>query len=165
MFWGGDGVKCTLRSGIGKQVKFQSRKSSCGPAALRNALEALGIERSEDELAALCKQTATGGTTGASLRKALGNIEGVINARIDEARTDVAILRLLQALYDGRPVIVCVEEWGHWAVAVGVLGFGKRVVCVDSGDNDLVRLRTTDEMADWWCGPDGVKRPYWGVVV
>jgi len=146
-------------------MKFQSRKSSCGPAALGNALEALGIQRSEDELAALTKQTATGGTTGKALRTALGTIEGVINAEINESRSDVAALRLLQSLYDGRPVIVCVEKWEHWSVAAGVLGFGQRIVCIDSGDNDLVRLRTIDEFVEWWRGPEGAKKAFWGVVV
>ena len=58
------------------------------------------------------------------------------------------MLILLQAIYEGRPVIVCCETWGHWAVCAGVLGFGKRVVCIDSGDNDLVRLRTLDEVVE-----------------
>lgn len=146
-------------------MKFQSRKSSCGPAALANALEAVGIKRSEEELAALCKQTATGGTAGKALRSALSNMEGVINAEIHEARSDVAILRLLQSLYDGRPVICCVDTWEHWAVAAGVLGFGKRIVCIDSGDNDLVVMRTVDEFLDWWRGPEGATKLYWGVIV
>lgn len=134
---------------------------------MANALECLGVRRTEDELAALCKTTPEG--TGAnSLIKAIAAIEGTRNVVIDENRADVALLRLLQALYEGRPVLVCVnsrEPWDHYAIAAGVLGFGQRITCIDSGDNDLVRTRTLDEFVDWWRGPASAKRPFWGVVV
>jgi hypothetical protein len=84
---------------------------------------------------------------------------------IDESRADVALLRVLQALYEGRPVIVCVDSWQHYAVAAGVLGFGKSINCVDSGDNDLVRTRSLDEFVTWWRGPEGAVRQFWGVIV
>lgn len=143
-------------------MKFQTTKSSCGPAALGNALQALGIQRSEEELAALCKTTPQG-TTARNLRGALATIEGVRNVAIEESRPDVAALRLMQAIYEGRPVICCVDGWEHYAVAVGVLGFGKRIVVVDSGDNDLVVVKTVDEFLDWWRGPG--KKSFWGVVL
>jgi ABC-type bacteriocin/lantibiotic exporter with double-glycine peptidase domain len=145
-------------------VRFQRTKSSCGPAALSNALECLGIRRSEDELAALCKQTPEG-TTAKNLRKAIATIDGTRNGLIDEVRADVGLLRVLQSLYEGRPVILCVDSWSHWAVAAGVLGFGKRINCVDSGDNDLLRTRSLDEFIEWWRGPSEVARPFWGTVV
>lgn len=151
----------------GKQVRYQRNKSSCGPAALANALECLGIRRTEEELAALCKTTPDG-TLASNLLKAIAAIEGTRNVLIDEARADVGLLRLLQSLYEGRPVLCCVgsnEPWDHYAVAAGTLGFGQRITCIDSGDNDLVRTRTLDEFVDWWRGPEGVKRPFWGVVL
>lgn len=144
-------------------MKLQARKSSCGPAALSNALEALGLVRTEEELISLCGQT-TDGTTEKGLRKAIDAIGG-LNKVIHEGRADVAMLFVLQALYEGRPVIVCVDDWQHWAVAAGTLGFGKRIVCVDSGDNDLVRMRTLDEFVEWWAGPEAATRRWWGVVV
>lgn len=148
-------------------MRFQRTKSSCGPAALANALECLGIRRGEEELAALCKQTPEG-TDATNLRRAVGKIEGTRNTLIDESRADVGLLRVLQALYEGRPVIVCVTSqspWDHWAVAAGILGFGQRITCIDSGDNDLVRTRTLDEFIEWWRGPEGAKKPFWGVIV
>lgn len=148
-------------------MRFQRGKSSCGPAALANALECLGIRRSEDELVALCKQTPEG-TSSANLVRAVATIEGTRRVVIDESRADVGLLRVLQALYEGRPVILAVtsqQPWDHYAVAGGVLGFGQRINCIDSGDNDLYRTRTLDEFVEWWKGPDGAKRPFWGVVV
>lgn len=144
-------------------MRLQARKSSCGPASLANALEALGLSRTEEELISLCGQTPDG-TTEKGLRKAIAALGG-LNKEISESRPEVATLYLLQALYEGRPVILCVETWGHWAVAAGTLGFGKRVVCIDSGDNDLVRMRTLDEVVDWWRGPDAAKKPFYGVIV
>jgi len=148
-------------------VRYQRTKSSCGSAALANALECLGIRRTEDELAVLCKQTPEG-TTATNLRNAIATLEGLRNTVIDEARADVGLLRVLQALYEGRPVICCVatqQPWDHWAVAGGVLGFGQRIVCIDSGDNDLVKTRSLDEFVNWWKGPEQAKKPFWGVVV
>lgn len=130
---------------------------------MANALEALGLTRTEDELVALCGQT-TEGTTEKGLRRAIAAVGG-LNRVIHESRPEVAMLYLLQSLYEGRPVIVCVENWEHWAVAAGTLGFGKRIVCIDSGDNDLVRLRTIDEFVGWWAGPEGAAKRWWGVVV
>ncbi len=144
-------------------MRLQRNRSSCGSAALCNALECLGVRRTEDEMAVLCKQTPEG-TTATNLRKAIATIEGTRNTLIDEARADVALLRLLQSLYEGRPVIVCVDGWRHWAVAAGVLGFGQRILCVDSADNDLVQTRTLDEFVEWWRA-EGAKKPFWGVVV
>lgn len=122
------------------------------------------MKRTEDELAVLCKQTPDG-TTATNLVKAVTTLDGTRGAVIDEPRADVGLIRVLQALYEGRPVIVCVDRWQHWAVAGGVLGFGQRINCIDSGDNDLLRTRTLDEFVEWWKGPDEAKKPFWAVVV
>lgn len=113
---------------------------------------------------ALCKTTAQG-TTAKNLRKAISTIDGTRNVEIAESRPEVALLRMLQAIYEGRPVIVAVENWEHYAVASGVLGFGQRINCVDSGDNDLHVVRTLDEFVAWWRGPEQAARPFWGVIV
>lgn len=144
-------------------MRFQARKSSCGTAALSNALEAVGVQRTEDELATLCKQSVDG-TTPANLRRAIEAVGGA-NREIQESRSDIGVLLVLQALYEGRPVIVCVDNWEHWACAVGVLGFGQRIVCVDSGDNDLIVVRTLDLFMEWWAGPAGLKKRFYAIVV
>lgn len=113
-------------------------------------------------MAVLCKQTPEG-TTPENLVKAISTIEGTRGTVIREARADVGLMRVLQALYEGRPVIVCVDLYQHWAVAGGVLGFGQRINCIDSADNDLLKTRTLDQFVDWWRGPDGAK--FYGVVV
>lgn len=148
-------------------MRFQRTKSSCGPAALANALECLGIRRTEEELAALCKTTSEG-TAANNLIKAIGAIEGTQNILVEESRADVGLIKVVQSLYEGRPVVVCVntkEPWDHYAVAAGVLGLGKRIVCVDSADEEMVRTRTLDEFVEWWRGPEKAKRPFWGVIV
>ena len=118
-------------------------------------------------MTALCKTTPDG-TLASNLVKGVRTIEGTRGAVVEEGRSDVAMLRLLQCLYEGRPVLVAVahtDPWDHYAVAAGVLGFGQRIICVDSSDNDLVRSRTLDEFVEWWRGPDGAKKQFWGVVV
>lgn len=142
-------------------MRFQSRKSSCGVAALQNALEALGLQRTEEELTELCKQNADG-TSPENLRRAVAAVGG-INREVQESREDVALLYLLQALHDGRPVILCVSGWNHWVVAIGTLG-NKRIIVVDSGDNDLVVTKKLDELIEWWRGPENAKRQFYGVI-
>jgi hypothetical protein len=105
----------------------------------------MGLQRSEEELTSLCKQTVQG-TSPVNLRRAILAVGGM-GTVIQTADSAVGVLYVLQALYEGRPVIVCVDKWEHWAVAAGTLGFGKRIVCIDSGDNDLVVMRTVDDFS------------------
>jgi ABC-type bacteriocin/lantibiotic exporter with double-glycine peptidase domain len=153
-------------------VKYQSQKSSCGPAALSAALEAIGIERAESEMITLTGCSADG-THDEDMVRALRIVqqsEPAIAARPFQDNADVAILRLLRALDDGHPVIVavCVDRpWDHYAVVVGRLGTGAtiRLNVFDAGTSESFRSMSMSEFMPWWRGPKTERKPYYGIIV
>lgn len=150
-------------------MRIQSTESSCGPAALRNALLCFGIKRSEEELEALAGTTANG-TSNKGLFKALEAISKqnpeVKPGVISEVKGDIALLRLLECLRDGHPVIICTEKSEHWTVAFGLLGsagVGMKIHVCDSGEQELVLHLTPQQLIQEWEGTG--KRPFYGIVV
>src|SRR5690349_22488064 len=113
------------------KMRYQSRKSSCGPASLANALEAIGITRTEDELSTLSKQDATG-TSSINLRKAAEAV-GVDTVVIAEQRTETAGWALNSYVSSGSPGLLIVDNDDHWVAVVGRLG-GMFIVA-DPADN------------------------------
>ena len=152
-------------------MRFQSTQASCGPAALRNALLCHRIERSEAELELLTGCTAPDGTSPKGIVKALSLVAkdapSVSPSVLSEARPDVAILRVIAALQAGHVVILCVDEFEHWVVAFGLLGMGARIIVhvSDSADSEMVQHLTPDELLARWRGPEGTRKPYFGVIV
>lgn len=139
-------------------MRLQSTQANCGPASLLNALVALGISRTEDELATLCKTTGTEGTSPRNLMaaiRALGRSPELIN----EKRMDVAIMFVETWLREGRPVILCVDGDTHWVTAVGSMG--KRIIIADPADNELVLSYSRSDLVDRW----GSGGRYYGIVV
>ena len=148
-------------------MRFQSNASSCGPAALRNALLCLGITRSEQELETLSGCSAADGTSPKSVLKALRLIGqdsalGIPWGVINESREDVALLRLIFALQSGHPVIMVVDNDEHWVVAFGLLG-NTVVHVVDSADSELVQHLNPSALMHRWHGQG--RKPFYGIVV
>lgn len=146
---------------------MQSTEANCGPAAASNALEAMGIRRSQAEMEGLCKTTAAGGTDNRKMLAGLRRVDGVDATVLDEAREDVAILRLFAALDHGQAVLLLVDptdqdtEGSHWVAAVGLLG--PRILVADSAANDLVTSYDKPGLcARWKCRG---RRPYYGVIL
>jgi ABC-type bacteriocin/lantibiotic exporter with double-glycine peptidase domain len=140
-------------------MRFQSTQSNCGPASLANALAALGIVRTEDELAVLCKTTGTEGTSTKNLHAAIRAV-GRHPVILNEKRAPVALLWLESWLREGRPVIMCVDSDSHWVTAVGALG--SRVLVADPADNELVLTYSRGDMLKRWMSDGG---RYYAVVV
>lgn len=143
-----------------KMASYQTNRASCGPAALKNALEAIGISRTEEELIALTGQSVDG-TSARALTKALGKIEGTNPGVLRCSRGAEALVQLWYVVAErGRPAILCVDEHEHWAVASGYIG--GRFVLVDSAELGLVFYLTGDDLLERWVGPDG---KYYAIVV
>jgi ABC-type bacteriocin/lantibiotic exporter with double-glycine peptidase domain len=133
-------------------VRFQSNRSSCGPAALHNALSALGIERTEDELIKLCSQKPSGTPTSGLLR-ALKAINSAESPTVGEALYWRNAGEAVRGLWwfitqKGRPLILCVDNWDHWVACTGYLG--ARFCVMDSADNRLALYYTTEELLRRW---------------
>ncbi len=52
------------------------------------------------------------------------------------------------SLMAGSVVMMLVDAWEHWVVAVGTLG--KRILVVDPGDNELVISYTGEDLLSRW---------------
>lgn len=142
-------------------MRFQSNRSSCGPAALHNALAALGIARSEDELIKLCKQKPSG-TSLQGLLGAMKSIPGVLGEPTKWRNEKDAVVGVWYYISErGRPLILCVDNWDHWVACTGHLG--TRFAVVDSADNALVTYYTGPELCNRWAHKD--RSGYYGIVV
>lgn len=143
-------------------ASYQSNRASCGPAALGNALEALGIQRTEAELITLTGQTANG-TSPRQLVKAIKAIDGeALRGDIFKVgRGGEAAIALWHCISEaGRPVILCVDAFEHWVACTGYIG--GRFVVVDSAELGLVDYYTGEELLERWVGPKG---GYYGVIL
>lgn len=127
-------------------MHYQSRKSSCGPSSLANALEAIGVVRTEQELAELSRQT-TDGTSSANLRKAVESI-GLETVNVAEQRRQVAGWALGHFVRSGSPAMLVVDNDEHWVAVVGMLG--RRFIVVDGADNELLLYYSLDALLDRW---------------
>lgn len=136
---------------------MQSTSADCGPVALHNALFALGIKRSPEELELLCGTSAVSGTYTIQLIAAIDSIRGC-NARVISGQSAlVSIYMLGEGLRGGRSAILCVEDQEHYIAAIGLLG--SRIVVADSAMMELVITYNDKQLSKRW-GPD-----YWGVIL
>lgn len=146
-------------------MRFQTTQASCGPAALRNALMARGLARSEDELAKLAGCTVEG-TTARGMMRALCLVAkeqpGLMPGVLSERREDIALLRLLAAHRAGLAAILCVDEDQHWVTSFGLLG--ESVIHVaDSAHDEMVLHYSPEQLvARWW----GLGRsPFYAILI
>lgn len=129
-----------------------------------NALQALGQEVSPDAAEKLCGTTATHGTSTRKLMVGLQSIPGIKPVKISERSSSSALFKLNGWLSLGRPVILCVDNSGHWVACVGQLGVGLlslRYLVVDSAHNELVLSLTQGELLARWADSSS----FLGVVV
>lgn len=147
-------------------TRFQSYRADCCPSALGNALEALGIRRSHEELLTLCGTTANG-TTPTQLKRAVKSLTdscSLLPVEMKENVPDVALLKLAALLDDGRPVVLLVDNWEHYVAAVGRLG-RHVVVVADSADLRQTIHYPMAEFGRRW-GHTEVKRGgFWGLAI
>jgi hypothetical protein len=149
-------------------MRFQSHRSSCGPASLRTALMARGISRSEDELASLTGCT-TEGTGARGILKAAHQIAvehphlnpGVIHER----RGDIALLRLLAAHRAGMVAILCVDHFNHWVTSFGLLGESTVHVCDPANDELVLHYRPQELVERWGCIEGNKKAVYYAIIL
>jgi len=70
--------------------------------------------------------------------------------------------KLNSCLDAGMPVIVCVEEWEHWALIAGRQG--DQYVRIDSAQRDVVGRMSWEKLRKWMaCTAEN--RPYYGIAV
>jgi ABC-type bacteriocin/lantibiotic exporter with double-glycine peptidase domain len=142
----------------------QPDEHSCGPAALKTALEILGVRKSHSQLANLCK-TNTHGTTLPNLIKAANK------CGISVLSVEWATLRHLQSVLKNtplRPLAVIVdylydiddehsEDTGHYATVASFSSRLSKIVIFDSYTGKKKSYLWTDFL-DRWYGFDKKRR-------
>lgn len=133
-------------------MRYQSLPARCGPAALREALRALGVTRSEDELASIAKTTPEGTGVRGLTRAALESLPG-LTARTFREKEDVAIMRLASCLRAGGSAVLCVDDYDHWVACVAMTGPDKFVVA-DPADEELFLYLWPTDLVNRWLHKD-----------
>lgn len=109
-------------------MRYQKTEFYCGPASVQNALFVLGRKVSQDRLAAAGGTTEEHGTDEDGIKR----MALWAGCELDEFGTEADGLAadwVYGSLTAGRPVVLCVDRWSHWVVAIGILG--DRVVLFD----------------------------------
>lgn len=142
-------------------MRLQDTPAACGPASLCNALEAVGVRIPQETAHKLSGCTGVKGTSERGIIRALTTL-GHRAIQIKESDSGIAMVTLRGYLFHGVPVILLVDNGGHWVTAAGTLG--SRVNVVDSADGGVLSCLETDELLPRW-GWATEKKPYYGIAV
>src|SRR3990167_9364841 len=116
-------------------MQLQSAPHGCGPAAIANALEALGNRVSQDAAATLARTDAEG-TDERGIKRALRML-GFAPQEFSTGDRSAAWHLVCGALLMGYPCLLAVDNDSHWVTALGLLG--GMVLVVDSADGGLIQ--------------------------
>jgi predicted double-glycine peptidase len=152
-------------------MRYQTRDYYCGPAAVQNAMFALGLKFSQDQLALLGGTSEADGTDEDGIKRmVLG-----IGREVDEFATDTDLAAFGWVWNNavlGRPTVLCMDQWGHWVTVIGTLG--KRVIMFDPARyrHNTDRLGTynlpKDRFLRRWKAAHrtaGAKPAYYGIAI
>ena len=102
-------------------MKRQKSPWSCGAAVVRNALRVFKCRVSENEIRGIAGTTKQFGTSEKGILSAIRAYGfKAVEHHIDDK--EEAWEWLHETLVEGKPVILCVENWEHWVVAIGSCG-------------------------------------------
>ncbi len=142
------------------------RSWSCGPAALVNAARTIGVRVAEGRARALAGTTEDG-TDEHELILAARGIG--LTATPHHSKDQAAAWAFIRAnVMDGRPCLICIDQWTHWVTIVGIVG--DRVLLADpantkknQSENGLHSLSRTDLLRRWRC-PNELE-PFYAIAV
>lgn len=142
-------------------MQLQQSPFGCGPAAVVNALESLGIQTTQEVVATLAKTNPQEGTYPAGMRRALEAL-GFEPLVIEVKDQDLALAAARGHLMTGRPILLCVDNWEHWVTAIGMLG--DRILIVDPADGAVTTsMNSADFLTRWGCFAE--KKPFYAIAV
>jgi len=133
-------------------MKYQRSSWSCGAAAVVNAIRVFGTKVSEYKVRGLAGTTKEG-TDEVGIMNAVRAL-GFTAAPYTSDSSNNAFQWISGQLIHGSPVILCLDAWLHWAVAVGYLG--DRVVVIDSSNFSInkkengVHIFTKNQLMRRW---------------
>lgn len=140
-------------------MRAQRKGYWCGIASIANALEVLGIRRTQREIAKLCDVTPEAGTDETEMKRAiLANGLGVDEWHDrDPAQSE---LWVRHCVANGWPPILCVDMDEHWCTIIGLCG--EKYLLFDPSRNTGVEVHTVSSLLERWINSDGI---YYGLGV
>ncbi|RMH39266.1 MAG: hypothetical protein D6689_17110 [Deltaproteobacteria bacterium] len=121
---------------------------TCGPFALKHALVTLGRLCDEDQIASIAHPHWWSGTDEVRLAKAAREFDCDLPA-IRRRDPDLARGALVRYLRDRIPVLLCVDDWGHWITVVN--HESNRFVVLDSNHDPVLNVVEWPRLRNRWC--------------
>lgn len=142
------------------------RTWSCGPAALVNAARAIGVRVAEGRLRALAGTTED----GTDEHELIAAARGIgLTATAHHSKDQAAAWAFIRAnVMDGRPCLICIDQWSHWVTVVGIVG--DRIILADpantkknQSENGIHPLSRPDLLRRWRCPKE--EEPFYAIAV
>ncbi len=120
---------------------------TCGPFALKHALVALGRLADEQMISAVAHPHWWAGTDEVKLARAARHFDCEL-PMIRRTESDRARGALIRYVSQRVPVLLCVDEWGHWVTVVR--HEQHRFVLLDSRHEPVVNVVTWPQLRSRW---------------
>jgi hypothetical protein len=120
---------------------------TCGPFALKHALVALGRLADEDTISSVANPHWWAGTDEVKLARAARHFDCDLPfiRRTDAARARSTLIRYVD---QSLPVLLCVDDWGHWITVVHHQE--QRFVILDSRREPVLKVLTWPQLRSRW---------------
>jgi ABC-type bacteriocin/lantibiotic exporter with double-glycine peptidase domain len=128
-------------------MKHQRLTHWCGPAAVANALECLGIQQDQEAIATVCHVTRNG-TEETEIIRALLHF-GAKCSPLDTQKRRDAKTWLTTQLSSFGPAILCVDNWDHYVTVIGHVGTDTVWLFDPAAGVGLARYRWVELMRRW----------------
>jgi hypothetical protein len=121
---------------------------TCGPFALKHALVTLGRLADEDAISQVAATHWWAGTDEIKLARAARHFDCDLPfiRRTDPDRAKTSLVRYINQRL---PVIICVDDWGHWVTVAG--HEQERFVVIDSKEEPVLKVLTWPQLRNRWC--------------
>lgn len=141
-------------------MQTQSDPNGCGPAALLAALQAVGLQATQEAIGGLAGLTGRG--TGVRGLQRAARLLGASASRLSSRDSTEAWLLLHATLQAGQSVVLSFDRDDHWVAAVGSLG--QRVVLIDPAAvvRPMVNVFDRAALEKPW---RGIKGYYYGISI
>jgi ABC-type bacteriocin/lantibiotic exporter with double-glycine peptidase domain len=147
-------------------VRYQEKPWSCGPAALRSAGIVLGEKISERTIRAKAG-TNEDGTDEQELIQAAREL-GWTATPHHSADTAAAWAFVRANVLDGRPCLLCIDQWTHWVCVIGIVG--DKVIYFDPAktkknvsENGVTIASRTNLSKRWRCPSEA--EPFYAIAI
>jgi hypothetical protein len=120
---------------------------TCGPFALKHALVTLGRLADENSIAQVAHPHWWAGTDEVKLARAARHFDCDLPL-VRRTTPDRAFEALSRYVDQNLPVILCVDEWGHWVTVVRRQN--DRFVIIDSKDEPVLKVLSWRELSRRW---------------